>query len=65
MIYDNQLKFYSLMVINVLGESQLSHILCHNIRLHYTETGSEKKENNILLIDDYQTQNEHLLGIIP
>ena len=60
MIYDNQFKFYSLMVINVLGESQLSHILCHNIRLHYSETEIEK-ENNILLIGDYHTQNEYLL----
>ena len=60
MIYDNQFKFYSLMIINVLGESQLRHILCHNIQLHYSETEIEK-ENNILLIDDYQTQNEYLL----
>ena len=60
MIYDNQFKFYSLMVINVLGESQLRHILCHNIRLHYSETEMEKK-NNLLLIDDYHTQNEYLL----
>ena len=60
MIYDNQFKFYSLMVINVLGESQLGHILCHNIRLHYSETEMEKK-NNLLLIDDYHTQNEYLL----
>ena len=31
-------KFYSLLVINVLGKSHFSHILCHNIWLHYNET---------------------------
>ena len=59
MIYDLQFESYSLMIVNVLGESHLSHISCHNIQLHYSETEIET-ENSVLVIDNYQTQNEFL-----
>ena len=54
-----KLGFTSLLLINILGRSQVSHILCHNIEIHYTETEIENEDSS-LLIDHYQTQNEHL-----
>lgn len=61
MIYDHQFKFYSLLVVNALGESHSGHILCHNIQLHFSATEIET-ESSILVIDDYHTQNELLLA---
>ena len=60
-INDGPFGFTSLVLVNVLGKSQLSHILCHNIKICYTETEIEK-EGNSLLINHYQTQNEYLLA---
>ena len=54
-IYTMKIKFYSLTAINILGKSHLSHILCHNIHLHYNETEVEK-ENSTLMIDHCLTQ---------
>ena len=54
-------KFTSLTLLNVLGKSQLSHILCHNMLISYDETKIKKGDGN-LLIDDYQTQNKFLLS---
>ena len=54
--------FTPLLLVNVLGKSQLSHILCHNIQIDYTETKTENEDSS-LLIDHYQTQNESLLAL--
>ena len=35
-------KVYSLTAINMLGKSQLSHIFCNNIRIHYYDTKFEE-----------------------
>ena len=52
-LYDDTL--YSIVVINVLGKSQLSHLLCYNIKLCYNDTEMDT-EDNTLLVDHYQTQ---------
>ena len=46
---------YSLMAINMLGKSHLSHILCNNIRIYYHDTKFEETRS-FLSIDHYQTQ---------
>ena len=51
----NHHKVYSLTAINVLGKSQLSHILCNNIRIYYRDTKFEEARS-FLSIDHYQTQ---------
>ena len=56
-IWDGQFLFTSLMLVNVLGRSQLSHISCHDIEIHYTEI--ESKDGS-LLIDHYQTPKKYL-----
>ena len=60
-INDGPFGFTSLVLVNVLGKSQLSHILCHNIQIDYTETEIESEDSS-LLIDHYQTQNKYLLA---
>ena len=50
MIYDLQFESYSLMIVNVLGESHLSHISCHNIQLHYSETEIETESTHVQLL---------------
>ena len=47
----------SLQMVNILGKSQLSHILCYKVQITYTDTEIQNN-NNVLLINDYQTQNE-------
>ena len=49
--------FPSIQLVNILGKSQLSHILCHKIQIIYNETEIQNNYN-VLLINDYQTQNE-------
>ena len=58
-IRDGPFEFTSLVLVNILGRSQLSHILCHNIEIHYTETEIENEDSS-LLIDHYQTHNEYI-----
>jgi len=60
-ISDGPFEFTSLVLTNVLGKSQLSHILCCNMLISYDEIKIKKGDVN-LLIDDYQTQNKYLLS---
>ena len=52
-LYDDTL--YSIVVINILGKSRLSHLLCYNIKFYYNETEMDT-EDSTWLIDHYQTQ---------
>ena len=58
-IRDGPFGFTSLLLVNILGRSQLSHIFCRNIEIHYTETEIENEDSS-LLIDHYQTHNEYI-----
>ena len=60
--HDGPIEFTSLLLVNILGRSQVSHILCNNIEIHYTETEIEN-EDSYLLIDHYQTQNKYLTAL--
>ena len=57
--HDGPIEFTSLLLVNILGRSQVSHILCQIIEIHYTETEIENEDSN-LLIDHYQTPNDYL-----
>ena len=56
-IHDGPILFTSLVLVNILGRSQVSHILCHNIDIHYNEIENEECS---LLIDHYEMPNEYL-----
>ena len=59
-IYDHSFAFPCLLLVNILGRSQVSHMLCHNIEIHYNETKIENEDSSLLMIDHYQTPNEYL-----